>query len=61
LEYYLKQSPKLNLRLADFSLASENYGFALPLRNPLVQKLDVALLKLYQKETIQKIEDKWID
>ncbi|MEC4815795.1 MAG: transporter substrate-binding domain-containing protein [Scytonema sp. PMC 1069.18] len=61
LEYYLKQSPKLNLRLAEFYVARENYGFALPLRSPLVQKLDVALLKLYQQETIQKIENKWID
>ena len=60
LEYYLYQHPKLNLRLAEFSLATETYGFALPWDSSLVQDLNGTLLKLHEEGRVKKIEEKWL-
>jgi polar amino acid transport system substrate-binding protein len=61
LEYYLQQKPDLDLRLADFILATETYGFALPFDSPLVQRLNVNLLYLFQMQRLKEIEAKWLD
>ncbi|MGK7877400.1 MAG: transporter substrate-binding domain-containing protein [Xenococcaceae cyanobacterium] len=60
LRYYLRQYPEVSLRLAEFSFASEDYGFVLPLESPLLQKLNVKLLQLKQEGQIKAIEDKWL-
>ncbi len=60
LQYYLRQYPQLDLRLASFSLASESYGFALPLNSSLIRNLDATLLKLREQGVIKEIEDRWL-
>ncbi|WP_353930446.1 transporter substrate-binding domain-containing protein [Okeanomitos corallinicola TIOX110] len=60
LEYYLKQNPQLDLKIADFSVGTESYGFALPMGSSLVYDLDVNLLQLEQEGNIQEIADKWL-
>ncbi|MGK7874571.1 MAG: transporter substrate-binding domain-containing protein [Xenococcaceae cyanobacterium] len=60
LEYYLYQNPELGLRLAGFSLATETYGFALPLDSSLIQGLNVTVVKLYEERRVKDIANKWL-
>ncbi len=60
LKYYLNQHPEVDLRLAGFSFARENYGFVLPLKSPLLKPFNVALLQLQQEGQLKAIEDKWL-
>jgi polar amino acid transport system substrate-binding protein len=60
LEYHLQQHPELDLRLAEFVLATETYGFALPHDSPLTQSLNVSLLQLFQLHKLKDIEHKWL-
>jgi polar amino acid transport system substrate-binding protein len=60
LEYYLQQNPDLDLRLAEFVLATETYGFALPNDSSLTQTLNVSLLHLFQLHKLKEIEHKWL-
>jgi polar amino acid transport system substrate-binding protein len=60
LEYYLQQHPELDLRLAEFVLATETYGFALPNDSPFTQRLNVSLLHLFQLHKLKDIEHKWL-
>jgi polar amino acid transport system substrate-binding protein len=60
LEYYLQQNPDLDLRLAEFVLATETYGFALPNDSSLTQTLNVSLLHLFQLHKLKDIEHKWL-
>ena len=61
LKYYLRQHPELDLRVANFSLATETYGFALHLDNPQLQSLNIALLKLQQNGGQDRITDRWLE
>lgn len=61
LKYYLQQHPEANLRIANFAVATETYGIALPFESPLLRQLNVRLLKMQQDGTLQEIEDKWLD
>ena len=60
LQYYLREHPKLDLRVARFALATESYGFALPLDSSLARKLDAALLKLHEQRLIKEIANRWL-
>ncbi|MGF1535541.1 MAG: transporter substrate-binding domain-containing protein [Elainellaceae cyanobacterium] len=60
LAYYLQQNPELDLRLAAFTLNSENFAFALPHGSPLARPLDVAILQLKEDGTVEAIGDRWL-
>ncbi len=60
LKYYLRQHPEVPLRLAKFSLATERYGFVLPLGSPLLRQLNVTILQMHQKGRIKESEDQWL-
>ncbi len=61
LRYYLSQNPRLDLKLAPFSLAQETYGFAMPLNSPLEKPLDVSLLRLLRSGQIEAFYQGWVD
>ncbi|MGB3514003.1 MAG: transporter substrate-binding domain-containing protein [Microcoleaceae cyanobacterium] len=61
MRYYLKQNPQLPLRIADFFLAEEYYGFAFPLNNTLVRQVNISLVKLQNSGEIEEIFDKWLE
>ncbi|NEO28106.1 MAG: transporter substrate-binding domain-containing protein [Kamptonema sp. SIO4C4] len=60
LEYYLAQHPDVELRLADFTLSSENLGFVIPYNSPLRKQLNLTLVRLKEDGTIQTISDRWL-
>ena len=60
LQYYLHQHPTAPVRVTNFSLARENYGFVLPFNSPLLPKVDVALLQLQESGKIKQLQDKWL-
>lgn len=61
LRYYLQQNPQLPLSLTEFSFATEDYGFAVPLESPLIRPLNVKLLQLKEEGTLKAIEEKWMN
>ncbi len=61
LRYYLHQHPQAPLRVAQFFLATENYGFVVPLDSALLQPLNVRLLQLQQEGRIKRIEEQWLE
>jgi len=60
LQYYLRQHPTLPMRVTNFSLARENYGFVLPCNSPLLPKVNVALLQLQESGRMKELHDKWL-
>lgn len=60
LEYYLSQNPDLDLRLADFTLNSENFGFVVPYNSSLTQQLDLTIVKFKENGTIDRISNRWL-
>ena len=44
LRHYLKQNKKSKLKLANFPLAIQTYGFVLPMGSPLRNQLNIELL-----------------
>ncbi|MDJ0716673.1 MAG: transporter substrate-binding domain-containing protein [Prochloraceae cyanobacterium] len=61
LKYYLNQHPKLKLRLASFSLATETYGFVVPQNSySLERSVNLVLLEMHQQQQIRAIADKWL-
>jgi polar amino acid transport system substrate-binding protein len=61
IQFYLKNNPELDLKLANFSLTTESYGFVLPRNSPLLDDLDISLLRLEQDGNIQEIADSWLN
>lgn len=61
LKYYLRQNPELNVRLAPFSLATENYGFALPINSEIVHDLNRIIVKMDQEGEIEEITTNWLE
>ncbi|MGK7895287.1 MAG: transporter substrate-binding domain-containing protein [Xenococcus sp. (in: cyanobacteria)] len=59
LTYHLAQNPELNLSIANFTIATEVYGFALPLDSELTHKLDSQIMRMRNNAEIQRFEDKW--
>jgi len=60
LQYYLREHPEISLRVTEFSLASENYGFAISGENPLLPTLNVSLVHLKERGELKEIIDKWL-
>ncbi|TVQ42032.1 MAG: ABC transporter substrate-binding protein [Gloeocapsa sp. DLM2.Bin57] len=61
IRYYLTQNPDLNFTLANFPLARENYGFALPIESNKVHDLNVIIVRMDQEEEIDRIVERWLD
>ena len=60
LEYFLSQNPEVDLRLADFTLSSENFGFVLPYDSPLTKPLDLTIVRLKEEGAIEVISNIWL-
>lgn len=60
LKYYLYQNPRLSLKLASVSFASEKYGFVLPLDSEIVQRLNIQLVRLQEEGKVKSIQDQWL-
>lgn len=60
LEYYLSQHPDSALSLAEFSLTSENLGFALPRNSSLTKDLSLILVSLEENGAITTITNRWL-
>ncbi len=60
LQFYLQQHPDLPLKLADFPIAIENYGFMLPPNSPLLQTVNIKLLELQEAGELKAIKEKWL-
>jgi polar amino acid transport system substrate-binding protein len=60
LEYFLFQNPEVDLRLADFTLSSENFGFVLPYDSPLTKPLDLTIVRLKEEGAIEVISNLWL-
>ncbi|QNI79538.1 putative ligand gated channel (GIC family) [Synechococcus sp. RS9909] len=58
LRYYQRQNPSNGLKLADFSLADQTYGFAFPAGSPLGTALDVSIVELNRSGRIHAITEK---
>jgi polar amino acid transport system substrate-binding protein len=61
LKYYLRRQPGKELRVANFGLATETYGFALAEEAGLDRPLDIALLKLHRSGRIDAIARSWLE
>lgn len=61
LKYYLYQNPQEPFRVAEFPLATENYGFVVPFNSPLLQKLNVMLLQMQETGRLNAIEKNWLN
>lgn len=60
LEYYLYQHPEVPLKLANISVAVEDYGFVLPLNSELVNDLNIIIMQLKESGRLQEIIDREI-
>ena len=60
LKYHLQTHPKQDLRLANFPLATESYGFVFRKGYGLEKPIDVALLNLHQDGRITAIREMWL-
>ncbi len=60
LRYYLHQHPESDLRLASFSLATENYGLVIPAQSDLRLPLNLTLLDLHRSGRIEEITNRWL-
>ncbi len=55
LSYHLKQNPELTFRISDLTLATEDYGFALPINSPHLHTINLALKELEESGRIETI------
>ncbi|MDC0251382.1 transporter substrate-binding domain-containing protein, partial [Synechococcus sp. AH-551-P21] len=61
LRHYLKQNKKSKLKLANFPLAIQTYGFVLPMGSPLRNQLNIELLDMERNGVTEKIKSKLLD
>ena len=61
LKHYLKKNKQIKLKLADFSLAVQTYGFVLPMDSPLRNPLNIELMGMERNGDTEKIESKLLD
>jgi len=59
LVYYIQQNPDFNLSIANFTIANDLYGFALPKESPLTHELDAAIVQMRSSTEIEISKDKW--
>ncbi|MEZ4395185.1 MAG: transporter substrate-binding domain-containing protein [Polyangiales bacterium] len=60
LQYITHTRTDLPLRLSESSFEPQGYGFAVRLRSPLRQPIDVALLSMHQSGEIASIAQRWL-
>ena len=61
LRHYLKQNKQSKLKLANFSLAIQTYGFVLPMGSPLRNPVNIELMGMERNGETQKIENNLLD
>ena len=61
LRHYLKQNKTSKLKLANFPLAIQTYGFVLPMGSPLRNQLNIELLDMELNGVTKKIEEKLLE
>ena len=61
LRYYLKQNKGLKLKLANFHLAIQTYGFILPMGSELRNNLNIELLDMQRDGETKEIKDELLD
>ncbi|MDA7491259.1 transporter substrate-binding domain-containing protein [Synechococcus sp. AH-707-M23] len=59
--HYLKQNKKSKLKLANFPLAIQTYGFVLPMGSPLRNQLNIELLDMERNGVTERIKTKLLD
>ena len=57
LRYYLQQNPRAPFKMASFALASQTYGFVVPMDSDLRTPIDVALLQMQRSGEVKLITD----
>ena len=61
LRHYLKENKNSKLKLANFPLAIQTYGFVLPMGSPLRNQLNIEILEMERNGETARIEDKLLD
>ena len=61
LRHYLKQNKKSKLKLANFPLAIQTYGFVIPMGSPLRNQLNIELLDMERSGVTERIKTKLLD
>ena len=61
LRHYLKQNKESKLKLANFPLAIQTYGFVLPMGSPLRNQLNIELLDMERNGVTERIKTKLLD
>ena len=57
LRHYLKENKESQLKLANFPLAIQTYGFVLPMGSPLRNPLNIELLGMERNGETERIEN----
>lgn len=60
LRYYLVEHPDLDFKVSPLVIASESYGFVLPLNSPLERSLNANLLEAIYNKRLHEISQKWL-
>ena len=61
LRHYLKENKRSKLKLANFPLAIQTYGFVLPMGSPLRNPLNIELLGMERDGETERIENNLLD
>ncbi len=61
LRYYLKNNRSNNLKIANFPLAVQTYGFALPRGSTLTNSINIELLEMQRNGINKRIEDELLN
>ncbi len=61
LRYYLQQKPEAPFKMASFALASQTYGFVIPMNSSLRTPIDVELLEMQRSGEVKSITDRLLN
>ena len=61
IRHYLKQNKESKLKIANFPLAIQTYGFVLPMSSPLRNRINIELLDMERNGVTERIETKLLD
>ena len=61
MRYYLQQNPEAPFKMAPFALATQTYGFVLPVDNALRTPIDVELLQLQRSGMVKQITNRLLN
>lgn len=60
LQYYLREHPETELVVADARYQPTGYGFAVRQESPLLQRLNIAVLRLQGRERLTPLTRRWL-